>query len=249
MLGQIVATAPGLAIRAAGGAWHIPGGLAFLARRLRLWPLAVLPMFLAAGLVVGGFLLGLYVGPSIESVLLRRFGRLPEWLDAPLTLTVWLTTVVAGVLAGLAVALLFAAPVLDRLSRKVEATARGEAIDAGASLRWEVAQSLRGAVYFVSRMPAILIVGFVPMVGPAMSVLWAAHCLAFQNTDPALARRGLGFAERRAWHRRHRPESLGFGLASLACLLVPCAGLLMIPALVTGGTLLVLELADSPPPA
>ena len=73
MLGQIVATAPGLAIRAAGGAWHIPGGLAFLARRLRLWPLAVLPMFLAAGLVVGGFLLGLYVGPFIESVLLRRF--------------------------------------------------------------------------------------------------------------------------------------------------------------------------------
>ena len=245
MLGQIVATAPGLAIRAAGGAWHIPGGIAYLARRFRLWPLAILPVFLAAVLVVGGFLLGLYVCPSIESVLLRRFGRLPEWLDAPLTLTVWLTTVVAGVLA---VALLFAAPLLDRLSRQVEAAARGEAVDAGAGLRWEVAQSLRAAVYFLSRMPAILIVGFVPLFGPAMSVLWAAHCLAFQNTDPALARRGLGFAERRAWHRRHRPESLGFGLASLACLLVPCAGLLMVPALVTGGTLLVLELAESPAP-
>jgi CysZ protein len=242
---------PGLARRAAAGAWNVPAGFLFLARRPRLWPLAALPAALAALLLLAGFVLGLYWGPSIEGAILRRFGQLPAWLDFSMALAAWVGTVGAGVLVGLAVALLLAAPALDLLSRRVEAMAVGQSTDAGGGLRWEVAQSLRGALYFLVRAPGMLLVGLVPLVGPALSAVWAAHALAFQSTDAALARRGLAFGARRAWHRRFRAESLGLGLAGLMTLLVPCAGFLLAPALVTGGTLLVGELSEPPtaPPA
>jgi uncharacterized protein involved in cysteine biosynthesis len=64
-------------------------------------------------------------------------------------------------------------------------------------------------------------------------------------TDPALSRRGLRFADKRRWHSDWRVETQGFGLAGLVGLIVPFANLLLGPALVTGGTLLVLELEDA----
>jgi len=241
---------PGLLRRAAAGAWNVPAGFLFLARRPRLWPLAALPAVLAAVLLLGGFLLGLYCGPAVETAMLRRFGDLPEWLSVAVALAAWMGTVGAGVFTGLAVALLLTAPILDLLSRSVEVLAEGRRLDAGGGLRWEVAQSLRGALYFLARAPGMLVVGLVPLLGPVLSVLWAAHALAFQSTDAALARRGMDFATRRAWHRRFRAESLGLGLAGLVTLLVPCGGLVLAPALVTGGTLLVSELTqveEAPP--
>ena len=236
--------APGLVRRAAAGAWHIPGGAWFLARRPRLWTFAVLPAFLCAALVVAGLVLGLFVGPSITGSLERSAGGLPDWLGLSVAIAVWIATLAAGAILGLAVALVLAAPLLERLSRQVEAEVEGVSAEAGASFRWEVIQSLRSAAYFVVRMPGILLVGLVPIVGPALSWLWAAHALAFQATDAALGRRGLDFAARRAWHKRYRPESLGLGFASLICLFFPCAAILVAPALVTGGTLLVLDLTE-----
>jgi CysZ protein len=235
---------PGVLVRAAAGAWNVPAGFVFLARRPRLWPLAALPAILAALLLLAGFVLGLYWGPAIEAATLRRFGHLPEWLGFSMALAAWAGVVGAGVLTGLALALLLASPALDLLSRRVEAIARGEAVEEGGGLRWEVAQALRGGLYFVVRAPGLLLLGLVPLVGPALSALWAAHALAFQNTDGALARRGLDFSARRAWHRRFRAESLGLGFGGLVTLFVPCAGFLLAPALVTGGTLLVVELAQ-----
>jgi len=241
---------PGLLRRAAAGAWNVPAGFVFLARRPRLWPLAILPAALVSGLALGGLLLGLYWGPTIEEATLRRLGLLPEWLGICVALGAWAGAIGAGVFAGLGLALVLTAPALDLLSRSVEAIAEGRSLDAGGGLRWEVAQSLRGALYFVTRAPGILLVGLVPVVGPALSAVWAAHALAFQNTDSALARRGMDFATRRAWHRRFRAESLSLGLAGLITLFVPCGGFLLAPALVTGGTLLVSELIqveEAPP--
>jgi uncharacterized protein involved in cysteine biosynthesis len=54
----------------------------------------------------------------------------------------------------------------------------------------------------------------------------------------------MGFGARRAWHRKWRAESLGFGLLGLMTLIVPFANLVLAPALAVGGTLLVLELEE-----
>jgi uncharacterized protein involved in cysteine biosynthesis len=66
-----------------------------------------------------------------------------------------------------------------------------------------------------------------------------------QMTDPALTRRGMAFADKRRWHSRWRVETQGFGLLGMLGLVVPLANLLLGPALVTGGTLLVVELEEA----
>jgi len=246
--------APGLVRRTAAGAWHIPGGVAFLARRPRLWPSALLPAALCAALVVAGVVLGLYVGPTVTGVVERGAAGLPDWLGLSVALAVWIATLAAGAILGLATALVVSAPLLERLSRQVETAARGTSAETRNDLRWELSQTLRSGAYFALRIPGILLIGLVPIVGPALSWLWAAHALAIQATDAALGRRGLSFAARREWHRRYRPESLGLGFASLICLFFPCAAFIVAPALVTGGTLLVLDLTEpaasraEPPP-
>ena len=231
--------------RLALGAWYMPRAFLFLARRPRLWPGALLPALGAALLMALGFGLGLVAGPYLEAAVTERSGPELAWSTVAVGLGVRVAAIVAGVLGGLGVAMVLAASLLDRLSRDVEAAARGQVLNReSGGLRWELEQSIRGAGYFLLRMPGIVLVGFVPFVGPPLSALWAAHALAFQNTEPALGRRGMAFEVRRAWHRRHRAESLGLGFASLVCLLVPCAGFLLAPALVTAGTLLVLELSE-----
>jgi uncharacterized protein involved in cysteine biosynthesis len=225
--------------RAAAGAWQVPAAFLFLVRRPRTWPAALMPAVAAAAAMVAGAALGAVLGAWLEPAFTERLAT-PRWTVPALAFGFRVAAVLGGVLLGFATALGLAAPLLDRLSRLVEADVRGQVLDRGAGLRWEIAQSVRGAGYFLVRAPFIFAVGLVPFVGPPLSALWAAHALAFQNTDPALGRQGLGFEARRAWHRAHRAESLGLGLATLVLILVPCAGLLVAPALVTAGTRLVL---------
>jgi CysZ protein len=235
---------PGLLRRIAAGAWHVPGGLAFLLRRPRLWPLALLPAVLAAALLCGGLVLALFALGPVESALAPAPGQAPEWLRFLLTLAIWLATLTAGIVLGFALALALAAPVLDQLSRRVEALILGTVTDATRGLGWEAAQSLRSGLYFVLRAPGIFLLGLVPLAGPALAALWGAHALALQQTEGPLTRRGLDFRARRDWLREWRPESLGFGLAGLVVLLVPLANFCLAPALAVGATRLVLELDE-----
>lgn len=236
---------PGLLRRAAAGAWHVPAGFAFLARHPRLWPLSALPALLAMVCVGLGVMLGILLVPRVEAFVLPEPGRLPEWLALPLSVLLWIATVGAGGFLGLGVALALAAPLLDQLSRRVEARARGVARDASPGLAFEVAQAMRGALYFLVAAPGVFLLGFIPLVGPFLSLMWGARAIALQMTDPALSRRGLRFADKRRWHREWRAESQGFGLAGMLGFVVPFANLLLGPALVTGGTLLVLDLEDA----
>lgn len=231
-------------MRAAAGAWHVPAGFAFLLKRPRLWPLAILPAFLAAACLFGGLALGVFAIPYVEGLVLRGPGRLTDVTALVLTIALWAGAIAAGLVLGLAVALLLAAPVLDVLSRRVERLVRGEVVDRGAGLSWEVLQSLRAALYFLAAAPGVWVLGLVPFVGPPLAIAWAGFALAFQLTDPPLTRRGLDFRARLAWHRRYRVESLGFGLLGVVFLVVPLANLLIGPALAVGGTLLVLEFEE-----
>jgi uncharacterized protein involved in cysteine biosynthesis len=238
---------PGILRRAAAGAWHVPAGFVFLARHPPLWPLAILPALLAVIVVVGGGFLGLYAITGLEKVLLPGEGKIAERLGFVLTLALWVGTVAAGMILGLAIALLLSAPILERISRQVEARVRGEAVEHSRGLGWEMLQAFKGSMYFVLSAPLVLLLSLIPLVGPVAGTLWGAHALAFQQTDVPLARRGRDFRARRAWHRRYRAESMGFGLAGLVTLVVPLANLLIGPALAAGGTLLVLEFEEGVP--
>ena len=246
------AASPGTLRRAAAGAWHVPAGFLLLLRNPRLWPLAVLPSSLALVCLVGGLALAVFALPALESTLGPEPGTLPAWIAFLVLLALWAGTLAGGVILGLAVALLLAAPILERLSQRTEVVTRGTAPELSAGMRWEVVQSLRSGVYFVAAAPVVLVLGLIPLVGPPLAALWAAHALAVQQTEAPLARRGFGFRDRRQWHRRWRAESVGFGLAAFLTLLVPFANLLLAPALAVGATLLVLDLEGgieaAPPP-
>ena len=227
--------------RAAAGAWHVPAGIGFLLRHPSLWPLAALPVFLAGILLLSGLLGGLFALPLADDWLTSERERRPIG-GLLFALAVYTALPIAGLLIGLSIALLLAAPILERLSRETERRVRGAREEASRGLRWEIAQSMRGAFYFALRAPAIFLVSLIPFVGPIASGLWGAHALAFQMTETPLQRQGLDFWSRRSWHRRNRAESLGFGLAGLLTLFVPFANLLLAPALTVGATRLVLEL-------
>ena len=218
-------------------------GFGFLIRRPSLWPLAILPALLAVLCLVAGVLLAVYSVGWIERALLPTQSRLTT-IGFFITMSVYVGTVLAGLVLGLAVAILLAAPVLERLSGRVDTLVRGEPVDRSRGLKWELAQTFRGAFYFLAAAPGVLLLNLIPLVGPPLALLWGSHALAFQQTDSALARRGLDFAERRAWHRQWKAESIGFGMAGLVTLIVPILGFFLAPALAVGGTLLVLELED-----
>ena len=235
---------PGAPRRLAAGAWHVLAGFGFLLRRPRLWPLAVLPAILAAVCLAAGLMAALYGMHRVETALVPGPEKIGPALAFVLTLLVWVGTLVSGLVLALAAALLLSAPVLEQLSRRVDELVRGQKIDRSRGWGWELAQSFRGALYFLVASPGVFLLSLVPVVGPPLALLWGAYALAFQQTDAALARRGLDFAARRAWHRYWKLESLGFGFTGLLTLIVPVANLLVTPVLAVGGTLLVLELED-----
>ena len=241
---ELPRTRPGLARRAAAGAWHVPSGFAFLLRHPSLWPLAALPAALAVALLAAGAIGGVYFIPRVEASFAPRAGAWPEWVELPVSLLLWTATIGAGAFLGLGLALLLAAPLLDQLSRRVEARARGRVAESGASLATEIVQSLRAGLYFLAAAPFVFLLGLVPIVGPLLSVMLGARAVALQMTDFALARRLVTLRERLAWHRRWMAESQGFGLAGMLGMLVPFANLLIAPTLVAGATLLVLDVEE-----
>ena len=76
------------------------------------------------------------------------------------------------------------------------------------------------------------------MTGPLLIAITVAF-LPLDYAGFALDRRGLSFADRRRWLAAHRPTMLGFGGIAFAACMVPGLNLLLLPTLVTAGTLLV----------
>lgn len=235
---------PGTLRRAGAGAWHVFAGFWYIVRHPDLWPLAALPTLLAGLCLTGGLVFGTYSMRWLETLLLPEPGRLPAGLSVVLMLALWVGALGAGVLLGLAVALLLAAPILERISRRVEAQVRVTVPRGGTTWRWELAQSFKSSLYVLAAAPILLLLSMVPILGPLAGLTWGAHALAMQMSELPLARRGLDFRARWRWHRRFLAESLGFGWAALVVLLVPCANFLLAPALIVGGTLMVLELEE-----
>jgi uncharacterized protein involved in cysteine biosynthesis len=235
---------PGFVRRMAAGAWHLLSGAWFLLRHPSFWPLAALPTLLAVVCILLGIALGAFAIPWLETHVLPGRGKIAAGIGILLSLALYLGTLLAGAVAGLAVAMLVTAPILERLSRRVEAFVRVTVPEHQGGLKWEIAQAFRGALYFLFAAPVVLLLSLIPLLGPPLALLWGAHSVAFQQTDMPLARRGMDFGQRRAWHRQYRPESMGFGLVGLVFMFVPLANFLVAPALTVGGTLMVLELEE-----
>jgi len=254
-----------------GGIALIGEGIAILRAHRSLWGLATIPVLFAfcfVGLAVMLFtthlewIHGFWAGwlPVVEA---------SEWwtwiwigpAKALLWLAGWLAVVLAfglALVAALLVANLAAAPFLDLLSQRVESIVLGGAGEGEGSgfgaLVSEVMRSFAAELGRVGFLTAVWVllsgVGFVvPGAHLLTGPLLVAVTIVFLPLDYAgfaLDRRRVSFRDRRQWLGANLQTVVGFGgVAFLACL-VPGLNLLMMPALVTAGTLLVLRTRPAP---
>lgn len=246
-------------------------GVNFLRRERRLWPLATIPVFFATLLVAGtvslfwlrlemihdgwvsllpvlevtGWWAWIWVGP----------GRALLWLVG------WFGVVVAfafSLLVALLLANLVSAPFLDRLSQRVESIASGErlseppgffgaATEAGRSFAAELQRlAFLGSIWIALGGLGFVVPGAHLVTAPLLIVV-TVLLLPLDYAGFALDRRQIPFRHRRRWLRANLPTMTGFGGVAFVACLVPGLNLLMMPALVTAGTLLVLRIEPKAP--
>jgi len=241
-------------------------GLALVRRRRDLWRLSVVP--LACSLALVTFALGLFYGyagevhgfmtawmPGLEVEAWYQW----IWIGPArllLTLLGWLlflVAVAASVVAAGLVANVIAAPFLDALSQRVEQIESGTLVALGEGglrgLVGDVGRTIVGELqrvtFFLFAWGVIFALGVVipgaQLVAPWALIALTVVFLPLDYSGFVLDRRRLPFRARRAWLRANLATVLGFGTAALLVCMVPGLNLVLLPALVTGGTLLVLR--------
>ncbi|MGK0674638.1 MAG: sulfate transporter CysZ [Halothiobacillaceae bacterium] len=165
---------------------------------------------------------------------------LPDWLAGLLYPVFALALGLLTLLLSTQLANLLATPFNNLLAQRVE-TLLGHAPDIPARPLWvEVWRTLGGEmcrlVYFLGWALALLVLGFVPILGllaPFGWLLLGAWLMALQYLDYPLSLRGLDFPAQRRMVRRHLGFSLGFGFGAQLLHLLPGLNLLAMPACVT----------------
>ncbi len=222
--------------------------------RIWIWPILITIACLAGVAVAAWFwhddLFGLmWKRPAGEGlwVQVQRFLR-------PVAQVLFLLLLAAlGILLVNLLSSLFAAPFKDMLSEEVERIHMHRQAppfswsrllrDLLLTVRLELGKS---ALYVVIMVPSFLLSLLVPVVGQVLyavfGYLLTILFFAVDYTDWPLARRGRGVRERGRIIRKHFVRMLGLGTGVWLFVFIPFVGLFFMPAAVTGGTLLVLDL-------
>ncbi|WP_150958909.1 EI24 domain-containing protein [Microbacterium testaceum] len=140
-----------------------------------------------------------------------------------------------------AVTLAVGEPFYDRIWRATERSATGSVPDADYGFWPAVGDSLRLILRGILAAVLAWLIGLVPLVGGVLGfvtgVLLTGWLLADELTSRALSARGLDRRARRQLLRTHRARTLGFGVATQLCFLVPLGAVAVMPAAVAGSTL------------
>ena len=182
------------------------------------------------------------------------------WLGRVLLFVVLGLMVVAVVVVpaalGAAVLLLVgqtvASPFLDILSERVENIVLGTAAETFSIRRVFVSSMMAaadlfwGALYLTAIHVPLLVLGFVPVVGTVTATV-VSFCatsllLAHESIGLPLTRRLVSYQGRWRAVMVNKWLSMGFGGALMVMAVVPLLDLLLLPLVVTGGTLLFCDL-------
>ncbi len=246
-------------------------GVTFLAQHRTLWKWALLPALVNVVVFAAAFAVFWHVYPDLYNLATGFFPLDPPtswyaWLwVAPLRLLAWLigllllaTALVVLYLAFLILGTVIAAPFLDVLAQRVELlvserTPPGPTsflatlCEIGAALVTE----LQKLGFFLVVQLALFGLGLVPLLTPfttLAAVLFTILFLPLEYAGFAMDHRQLRFAQRRDLIWRHRWLMLGFGTAAFLTLLMPLLNFVCLPALVVGGTLLILQVEQEAGP-
>lgn len=198
------------------------------------------------------FVLAAYLGGSYFSTWVdRAVAWLPDWLSF-LAWILWLLFAFLFVLmlvyGFVFLSNLLGSPFYGLLAEKVEAMLTGQVPDEPLTLRavlktvpsslWREVQKLG---YYLPRVLAIFILGFIPLVqaaAPVLSALFVAWMMAVQFVDFPADNRGVSFPRMRQQLARRRLLAGSFGGCVFLATLVPVLNLFAMPAAVAGGTAL-----------
>lgn len=212
-------------------------GTFLLWRTPRLWGLALAPLFAA---IVAYVALGIGGGAVVIPLLKQWAGSAPPWLAAVGFVVVWiflfpfLFTLLAGAFAGV---------VFEPLSRAVEKTVRGDKpappetpLAGGAAFGDTVARLALSATLAVLAFGLGFVFGVIP------AILAASVLSLLDYSAPVYARRGktLG-AQTRDFFGSPDFDTATFALAAGLVSVLPVVGVLMLPGMVAGATLLTLR--------
>lgn len=171
----------------------------------------------------------------------------------------WVVAVVVSVLALVMVvvstsilASILASPLLDRISQRIEdewEPSHAEPFALGAVVRdvaVGIAHTVLNLVVFGLLMIGIAALNFLPVVGSAAAAGFGfalgATTISLESADYALSRRRLRWRQKVALVRKSRGLMMGFGAVGALLTTVPLVNIVIAPALVVGGTLVVLAL-------
>jgi len=199
---------------------------------------------------------GYYVLYHVFSDLLNRFlGPELYW-----QVVYYILLVVAGALVLVVFFFLFtmvattiAEPFNELISEKTEQLVTGQFEDNPFSVLQLLKESGRGLVHalrilalYVGMLVVSLLFLLVPGIGAILfwlvTVLLSAYMLSYQYLGYPMARRNFTFRQKQGFIRSRVFSTIGFGLGSLAVASAPIINVLLLPAAVTGGTLLFLDL-------
>ena len=250
-------------------------GLAFLARHRSLWTWAALPAAVNVGVFAAALGVFLYFFGTLYSLTTGWiYPAAPDfWLAwawvVPMRVFAWsigIVLLLAALLilygAFLALGLVIAAPFLALLSQRVEVLVTGK--QAPDAVSWKavfatvfesVVDEFRKVAFFAGVQLALWVLGlllsFLAPIAVAVAMLFTLVFLPLEYAGFAMDSRRLRFAQRRALVWRHRWLMLGFGASASLSLLLPLLNFVCMPALVVGGTLMMLHLdasAEAAPP-
>ena len=222
------------------------GGLGFIMSTPSTWAAALVPVVIVLALTM---LLG-FGGVAGTRALLDAF--LPVlatdvWYASVVRVLLYAVAVMIAALVSMALAQPLSGPALERIVRAQErALGAGEhpSDDRALASFWRGLRVTAVSLSFAALAIGLLLVVdvFVPpaaVVTVPLKFVVTALTLSWDVLDYPLGLRQRGVGQRLAWFRAHAPAVLGFGLALAVLFLVPCAGLLLLPAGAAGGARLV----------
>lgn len=240
---------------APGGAGHLLRGFGMWRRRPGLMLLGMVPALIVFLVLLAAFLVLLW---NVDSLVDWATPFADDWSATPRTVLrigLMLALLAAAVFlsAVLFVGLTLAVgdPFYERIWRATEEMLGGPVPDRGPAFWRSAGDSVAFASISVLCGVGLLVVGFLPLIGPivgaVLGLLVSGRLLANELLTRPLEERGMDRDARRAFLRRHRGAVVGFGVTTQVFFMIPLGAIVVMPAAVVGSTTLARELLTADP--
>lgn len=251
---MIAPTAPSTTRRAAlgffAGVRALFGGLGFVVTTPSSWGWALIPVLVATALFGGAGVLAVWGGNELAARLLADAagGTWSEVATWALRILFWAIGLVVAFVLSMSLAQPISGFALEALARKQEVALGGRTWPdqpfVGSTLR-SLRVTLTALAIGLPIIGALAVITFLfPPIGIVtvpLKFVVTGVLAAYDLLDYPLSLRGHSVRDRLVFIRKNFPAVLGFGVATAALLLVPGAGLFLLPFGVAGATRMVVE--------